>query len=41
MVGIIKELNYMLGIDTKLLTVFYLQTNGQTKRMNQKLKRYL
>jgi len=31
---IIKELNQMLGIDTKLLTAFHPQTDGQTKRMN-------
>jgi len=35
---IIKELNQMLGIDTKLSTAFYLQTDGQTKRMNQELE---
>jgi len=29
-----KELNKLLGIDTKLLTVFYSQTDGQTERMN-------
>ena len=29
-----KELNQMLGIKTKLSTVFHLQTDGQTKRMN-------
>ena len=39
--GMIKELNYMLRIDTKLLTAYYLQTNGQTERMNQDLKQYL
>jgi len=26
--GLMKELNGMLGIETKLLTVFYLQTDG-------------
>jgi len=36
-VGIIKKLNYMLGIDTKLLTVFYPQIDGQIERMNQEL----
>ena len=41
MAGMIKELNYMLRIDTKLLTAYYLQTNGQTERMNQDLKQYL
>ena len=37
----IKELNNILGIDTKLSIVYYLQTNGQTKRMNQDLEQYL
>jgi len=27
-VGIIKELNHILGIETKLLTAFHLQTDG-------------
>jgi len=39
--GIMKELNQMLGIDTKLLTAFHPQTDRQTKRMNQKLEQYL
>ena len=34
-VELMKELNKMLGIETKLSTSFHLQTNGQTKRMNQ------
>jgi len=33
-----KELNIMLGIDTKLSTAYYLQTNGQIERINQKLE---
>jgi len=37
----IKELNYMLRIDIKLLTAYYPQTNGQTERMNQDLEQYL
>jgi len=37
-VGIIKELNHMLGIDTKLSTAYHLQTDGQTERMNQNLE---
>ena len=41
MAGIIKELNQMLGIDTKLLTAFHPQTDGQTERMNQELEQYL
>ena len=36
-----KKLNRMLGIETKLLTAFYLQTDGQTEQMNQELKQYL
>ena len=31
---IMKELNGMLGIETKLSTSFYPQTDGQTERMN-------
>jgi len=33
-----KELNKMLGIETRLLTVFHPQTNGHTERMNQELE---
>ena len=40
-VELTKELNRMLGIETKLLTLFYLQTNSQTKQMNQELEQYL
>jgi len=36
-----KELNIMLEIDTKLSTAYYLQTNGQIERINQKLEQYL
>jgi len=36
-----KELNQMLGIETKLLTTFHPQTDGQIERMNQKLEQYL
>ena len=39
--GIIQELNRMLGIKSKLSTVFYPQTDGQTKRVNQELEQYL
>ena len=35
---LMKELNRMLGIKTKLLTAFYPQTDSQTERMNQELE---
>jgi len=37
-VELMNELNRMLGIETRLLTVFYPQTDGQTERMNQELE---
>ena len=40
-VGIIRELNNLLGIQTKLLMAYYPQTNSQTERMNQELEQYL
>ena len=39
--GLTKELNKMLGIETRLSTVFHLQTDGQTEHMNQELEQYL
>jgi len=39
--GIMKELNCILGIETKLSPVFHPQTDGQTERMNQELEQYL
>jgi len=36
-----KELNRMLSIQTKLLTAFHPQTDGQTECMNQELEQYL
>jgi len=39
--GIMKELNNLLGIQTKLLTAYHPQTDGQTERINQKLEQYL
>ena len=40
-VELTRELNRMLGIKTKLSTVFHPQTDGQTERMNQELEQYL
>jgi len=40
-VEIMRELNNLLGIQTKLLTAYYPQTDGQTERINQELKQYL
>jgi len=39
--GFMKELNKILGIDTKLSTAYHLQTDGQMERMNQELEQYL
>ena len=39
--GIMKELNCILGIKTKLSTAFHPQTDGQMERMNQELEQYL
>ena len=41
MAGIMKELNRMLEIESKLLIVFYPQTDGQIERVNQELEQYL
>ena len=38
---LMKELNKMLRIQTKLSTAFHPQTDGQTERMNQELEQYL
>jgi len=40
-VGIIKELNNLLGIQTKLSTAYHPQTDGQMERINQELEQYL
>ena len=40
-VELMKELNKMLGIEMKLSTSFYPQTDGQTERMNQEPGKYL
>jgi len=39
--GLMKELNRMLGIETKLSTAFHLQTDRQTECANQELEQYL
>jgi len=39
--GLMRELNRMLGIKSKLSTAFYPQTNGQIERVNQELEQYL
>ena len=39
--GLTKELNKMLGIETKLSIVYYPQTDRQTERTNQELEQYL
>ena len=39
--GLTKELNKMLGIETKLSTAYHPETNGQMERTNQELEQYL
>jgi len=39
--GIMKELNRMLEIKTKLFMAFHLWMDSQTERMNQELEQYL
>jgi len=39
--GVMRELNTMLGINSKLSMAFHLQTDEQTERMNQELEQYL
>jgi len=36
-----RELNQMLGIESKMSMAFHPQTNGQTERVNQELEQYL
>ena len=38
---LMKKLNKILGIETKLLTAFHLQIDRQIKRINQELEQYL
>jgi len=40
-IKITKELNDMLGIETKLSMSFHPQTDGEIEQMNQKLEQYL
>jgi len=40
-IEMMKELNKLLGIQTKLSTAYHLQTDGQTERINQELEQYL
>ena len=39
--NLMRELNQILGIKTKLLMAFHPQTDGQTERTNQELEQYL
>jgi len=39
--GLMRELNEMLEIKSKLSTAFHPQTDGQTERVNQELEQYL
>ena len=39
--GMTKELNKMLGIETKLSTAYHPETDKQTERTNQELEQYL
>jgi len=40
-VGMIRELNNLLGIQTKLSIAYHPQTDRQTERINQELEEYL
>jgi len=41
MAGLMKKLNQILGIKSKMSTAFYPQTDGQIERVNQELEQYL
>jgi len=41
MAELMRELNQMLGIESKMSTAFHPQTDGQTERVNQELEQYL
>jgi len=38
---LMRELNQMLGIKSKMSTAFHPQTDGQMERVNQELEQYL
>jgi len=40
-IGMMRELNQILEIDTKLSTVYHPQIDSQIKRINQELEQYL
>jgi len=40
-VGLMRELNQILGIESKISTAFYPQTDSQMERVNQELEQYL
>jgi len=40
-VGMMRELNNLLGIQMKLSTAYYPQTDEQMERINQELEQYL
>ena len=40
-IGLIRELNRMLGTKSKMLMAFYPQIDKQTERVNQELEQYL
>ena len=40
-VGLTRELNKMLGIETKLSIAYHPETDGQMERTNQELEQYL
>jgi len=39
--GLMRELNEILGVKSKLSTAFHSQTDEQTERVNQELEQYL
>ena len=39
--GLMRELNKILRIETKLSTAYHLETDGQIERTNQELEQYL